>query len=224
MAERDSEGNIIRDANGNASYGQYVSIQNAKLSLDMTIDVSLYGSGRKEDGNEIDLSKILDLILGLINPNSAISGSTLRLVIKNAIGNDSGAFLKLNLTANVDLENWTVELAVRLRRNTVKDGESTLLGLYLVDDALYVDLQGILGETAKICVNGLNLSGKTGLIYGLLGKYIDGEAGTSSDASTSDASDIEKIEQTMRDYAYFMIMVNPQKFLLQLNADLINVI
>lgn len=208
-----------------ASYSNYVRLQNATAHLEMSIDVSLYGSGKAGDANIIDLSEILDMIMGLISPDSAISGSTLKLNIVNEFGNDKEAFLTLDLAANIDVNTFKVELALELNKNAKGTSGTTvskkLLGVYLIDNALYVDLSGILGNTAKIAVTDLNLDG---LLEGVLGKFLNTEDTSATGASTASKSDITTIEQTMKDYAYFMINVTPQKLLLQLNADLINAI
>ena len=163
--------------------------------------------------------------MGLISPDSAISGSTLKLNIVNEFGNYLGAFLTLDLAANIDVNTFKVELALELNKNAKGTSGTTvskkLLGVYLIDNALYVDLSGILGNSAKIAVTGLNLNG---LLEGVLGKFLNTEDTSATGASTASKSDITTIEQTMKDYAYFMINVTPQKLLLQLNADLINAI
>lgn len=210
-----------------ASYGNYVKLQNATAHLEMSIEISLYGSGKAAGkANEIDLSEILDMIMGLINPGSAISGSQLKLNIVNEFGNDQGAFLTLDLVANIDVETYKVELGLELNKKTASmTTAKTLLGVYLIENAVYVDLSGILGETAKIAVTDLNLDG---LLEGVLGKFLGQEESTdasgASVASKEDIGTIEANKDHLREYAYFMINVTPQKLLLQLNADLVNAI
>lgn len=76
---------------------------------------------------------------------------------------------------------------------------------------MYVDLSGILGNTAKIAVTDLNLDG---LLEGVLGKFLNGsEESGATGASVANSSDIKTIENNkdhLRDYAYFMINVTPQ--------------
>ncbi len=209
-----------------ASYDNYVKLQNATAHLEMSIEISMYGSGKAGNANIIDLSEILDLIMGLISPNSAISGSQLKLNIANEFGNNNGAYLTLDLVANIDVETYKVELGLRLNKRTASMAAAkTLIGLYLIENAVYVDLSGILGETAKIAVTDLNLDG---LLEGVLGKYLNQEdtsdASGASIASKDDIATIEKNKDHLREYAYFMINVTPQKLLLQLNADFVNAI
>ena len=210
-----------------ASYANYVKLQDVTAHLEMSIEISLYGSGNAAGkGNEIDLSEILDMIIGLVNPGSAISGSQLKLNIVNEFGNNQGAFLTLDLVANIDVETYKVELGLELNKKTASmTTAKTLLGVYLIENAVYVDLSGILGETARIAVTDLNLDG---LLEGVLGKFLGQEESTdasgASVASKEDIGTIEANKDHLREYAYFMINVTPQKLLLQLNADLVNAI
>ncbi len=221
FADKDADGNVIYDGNGNATYDKYVGLQEAKLTLDVELDVSMYGSGQTGDADVIDLSQILDLIVGLINPNSAVSGSTLKLNIRNALGNNVGPYLKMRVMAYLDLETFNVELGLELTKYETDGTPRVLAGIYLVDNNVYIDLSSLLGETAKLAVTGINLDELLGnLLGGLLGRdtQANGEAGVASH------DDIATIEENMVDWAYLLILVNPQRIALQLNADLINAV
>ncbi|MDE6302785.1 MAG: hypothetical protein K2M36_04275, partial [Clostridia bacterium] len=206
---------------------QYTGVKELKAYLNMSIDVSLYGSGAKGQNNTIDLSELLDLIIQLIAPTSGISGSKLMLNITNELGNNNSQFLKLDLDATINLATYVVNLGLRLVKYPV-DGsaEKTLLGVYLYGDTVYVDLSGILGDTAKIRLTGL---GVNNLLKDTLSKLLDkigDEEGASAanEALLASKSDIATIEKNMMDWEYIMLFFSPGEVLVQLNADLINAV
>ncbi|MDE6060969.1 MAG: hypothetical protein K2G31_05835, partial [Clostridia bacterium] len=213
------------DADDDGTLNEYVRIQDLKATLSMSINVSLYGSG-KADNNTIDLSELIQLFM----PGDEMSSAKLMLNIVNEVGSQSGAYLKLDLVATVDLSGTEPKLNLMLElvkyvssSNTTK----TLLGVYLFEDVVYVDLSGILGSAAKIKLEGVNLGGllkdTLGGVFGSLG--IDGMfGGTAGEASTAAAEEIGTLNGLRKNWPYLMLMFNPRRLLLQLNADLINVV
>ncbi|MDE5601332.1 MAG: hypothetical protein K2J16_02420, partial [Clostridia bacterium] len=212
------------DANNDGTLDEYVRIQDLKATLSMSINVSLYGSG-KAANNTIDLSELIQLLL----PGDELSSAKLMLNIVNEVGSQSGAYLKLDLVATVDLSG--VEPKLNLMLELVKyvagsNTNKTLLGVYLLNDVVYVDLSGILGAAAKIKLEGVNLGGllkePLGGVFDKLG--VEGMFGGAGEASTAAAEEIGTLNGLRKNWPYLMLMFNPRRLLLQLNASLINVV
>ncbi|MBQ3755158.1 MAG: hypothetical protein II867_03255, partial [Clostridia bacterium] len=221
---------MMRDEYDNDISDQFVKFAEAHFGLDLSIGVSIYGSGKAGDANIIDLSEILDLVLGLVAPNSAISGSTLRLNIVNELGYNNRDFVVLNIKAYISNNNFNltdpsqpkfnIQAAIELvlNRSEADGGPKVLLGLYLDQDTAYADLSEILGESAKIAISNLGINK---MVAELLSGLVQGDL---TDALTSGADEIAEISETMMDIPYVLLRVNPQLIMLQINADVINAV
>jgi len=152
----DTDGDGVKDT---IDESKFVEIHSMKAYLNMSIDVSLYGSGAAGQDNTIDMSEVLDLLLELLAPTANTGNSDFKVNITNELGRDDGAFLKLDLNAVIDFENWEAALSLKLQKYAAKSNSySTLFGIYLLDDSIYVDLSGLLGETAKVKLEGVNVN------------------------------------------------------------------
>ena len=218
----DTDGDGVKDT---IDESKFVEIHSMKAYLNMSIDVSLYGSGAAGQDNTIDMSEVLDLLLELLAPTANTGNSDFKVNITNELGRDDGAFLKLDLNAVIDFENWEAALSLKLQKYAAKSNSySTLFGIYLLDDSIYVDLSGLLGETAKVKLEGVNVNS---LIKNSLGKLIgavDNGGLANDEAGTAAKDEIDIIESNMMDWEYIMLLFRPHEVLLQLNADLINAV
>ena len=200
----------------------YADITKTSLNLSLAMDINYYGSAdTTNDNNIVDMSELLGLILGLVNPDSDMTGSTLRLNIMNNMGNSEYPSGQIKLSAYLNLNDFAAtEIALEILQyddNGVLI-EEPILGAYLANDNVYIDASHLLGETAKLYLSGLGLSkileDALGSIFG--GGEEDGEAVA---ATSGNAGGL-----TIHDWAFIQAMIRPQYFSLTLSVATINAI
>lgn len=205
------------------------------VRISTSVDVSYYGA----EGEQVDLSSLVDLIVGLIGVQG-VSNNDLRLNITSELGYDDNAYFNVKLDIYADIakllgmlfaEDGTVadtsnmlQLALSVRKYMPAKGGGyelgdVLIGVYLVDDTLYVDLSALLGETAKVSISGLNI---IDLIMGALGGTTEEPATDSAEGLTAGIKDVLNI--TSHDYAYLGALVNPGYFSVQLTMAAVEAI
>ena len=205
------------------------------VRISTSVDVSYYGA----EGEQVDLSSLVDFIVGLIGVQG-VSNNDLRLNITSELGYDDNAYFNVKLDIYADIakllgmlfaEDGTVadtsdmlQLALSVRKYMPAKGGGyelgdVLIGVYLVDDTLYVDLSALLGETAKVSISGLNI---IDLIMGALGGTTEEPATDSAEGLTAGIKDVLNI--TSHDYAYLGALVNPGYFSVQLTMAAVEAI
>lgn len=201
----------------------FKSVTEAKLRLSTDIDVSFFG----EAGEAVDLSELLDLILNLIVKDSPLANNELVINIVGALGDKDNPYLNAKLDAYIDLETFSLEVALvvnRYQTDGEKAGElgNTLLAVYLKDDSVYIDLSGILGDGVMVSITNLGLNQL--LADSLGGLLASAGMGGSSAAEAVTATIEDALGMTLHDYAYLGVLINPGYFSLQLTAMVINAI
>lgn len=201
----------------------FKSVTEAKLRLSTDIDVSFFG----EAGEAVDLSELLDLILNLIVKDSPLANNELVINIVGALGDKDNPYLNAKLDAYIDLETFSLEVALVVNRyhtDGEKAGElgNTLLAVYLKDDSVYIDLSGILGDGVMVSITNLGLNQL--LADSLGGLLASAGMGGSSAAEAVTATIEDALGMTLHDYAYLGVLINPGYFSLQLTAMVINAI
>ena len=205
------------------------------VRISTSVDVSYYGA----EGEQVDLSSLVDFIVGLIGVQG-VSNNDLRLNITSELGYDDNAYFNVKLDIYADIakllgmlfaEDGTVadtsnmlQLALSVRKYMPVEGGGyelgdVLIGVYLVDDTLYVDLSALLGETAKVSISGLNI---IDLITGALGGTTEEPATDSAEGLTAGIKDVLNV--TSHDYAYLGALVNPGYFSVQLTMAAVEAI
>ena len=213
------------------------------VRISTSIDVSFYGA----EGEMVDLGSVLDFIVGLLNV-SGVSGNDLRLNITSALGYSDSPYFNVALDIYADLpkllgallggeggdgdgEEGTskaLQLALEIKRYEPKKGGGyelggTLIGVYLADDTLYVDLSALLGDTAKISISGLNI---IDLLMNSASAETPAEgetpAETSAEGFAAGIADI--LGATSHDYAYIGALVNPGYICIQLTMAAVEAI
>lgn len=197
-----------------------VSVAEAKLRLSTNLDISFYG----EPGEAIDLSELLDIILGLIMKETGtdIASSELVVNIIGELGNSKYPYCNVAIDAFIDvadLGNMQVKLSVKRYSTEGVLSDTNMLEVSLVNDSVYVDLSGMLGEGVKVAITDLGLVAlleeKLSGVYDILGA-----GATSADASTATITDA--IAMTLHEFAYLGVLINPGYFSLQLTTMVIN--
>ena len=212
------------------------------VRISTSIDVSFYGA----EGEMVDLGSVLDFIVGLLNV-SGVSGNDLRLNITSALGYPDSPYFNVALDIYADLpkllgallggeggegdESGTskaLQLALEIKRyEPQKDGGyelgGTLIGVYLADDTLYVDLSALLGDTAKISISGLDI---IDLLMNSASAETPAEgetpAETTAEGFAAGIADI--LDATSHDYAYIGALVNPGYICIQLTMAAVEAI
>ena len=210
------------------------------IRISTSVDVSFYGA----EGEQVDLSSLLDFIIGLIGVQG-VSNNDLRLNITSALGYEDNPYFNVKLDIFVDVAKLlkallgdgtnkdtsdSLQLALSIRQyelNSAYDPDKpdsekyvlgdVLIGVYLVDDTLYIDLSALLGSTAKVNISELNI---IDLIMGATGN--DTTASESAEAFTAGIKDV--LNATSHDYAYLGALVNPGYFSLQLTMAAVEAI
>lgn len=221
--------------------GEYRDImKDGGVRISTSIDVSFYGA----EGEMVDLGSVLDFIVGLLNV-SGVSGNDLRLNITSALGYPDSPYFNVALDIYADLPKLlgallgggeggeadtskALQLALEIKRyEPTADGDyelgGTLIGVYLADDTLYVDLSALLGDTAKISISGLNI---IDLIMNSASSETPAEgetpAETSAEGFAAGIADI--LGATSHDYAYIGALVNPGYICIQLTMAAVEAI
>lgn len=209
------------------------------VRISTSIDVSFYGA----EGEMVDLGSVLDFIVGLLNV-SGVSGNDLRLNITSALGYPDSPYFNVALDIYADLPKLlgallgdgegeatpknALQLALEIRQYEPKKGGGyelggTLIGVYLANDTLYVDLSALLGDTAKISISGLNI---IDLIMNSASAETPAEgetpAETSAEGFAAGIADI--LGATSHDYAYIGALVNPGYICIQLTMAAVEAI
>lgn len=221
----------------NAEYRDIMKDGGVRIST--SIDVSFYGA----EGEMVDLGSVLDFIVGLLNV-SGVSGNDLRLNITSALGYPDSPYFNVALDIYADLPKLlgmllgdgegeatpknALQLALEIRQYEPKKGGGyelggTLIGVYLENDTLYVDLSALLGDTAKISISGLNI---IDLIMNSASAETPAEgetpAETSAEGFAAGIADI--LGATSHDYAYIGALVNPGYICIQLTMAAVEAI
>lgn len=228
--------------------GEYRDImKDGGVRISTSIDVSFYGA----EGEMVDLGSVLDFIVGLLNV-SGVSGNDLRLNITSALGYPDSPYFNVALDIYADLPKLlgallgggeggeaaeggagadtskALQLALEIKRyEPTADGGyelgGTLIGVYLADDTLYVDLSALLGDTAKISISGLNI---IDLLMNSASAETPAEgetpAETSAEGFAAGIADI--LGATSHDYAYIGALVNPGYICIQLTMAAVEAI
>ena len=233
-----NQGAATNPAPVDESYTDFTSSGGVRIST--SVDVSFYGA----EGEQVDLSSLLDFIIGLIGVQG-VSNNDLRLNITSALGYEDNPYFNVKLDIFVDVAKLlkallgdgtnkdtsdSLQLALSIRQyelNSAYDPDKpdsekyvlgdVLIGVYLVDDTLYIDLSALLGSTAKVNISGLNI---IDLIMGATGN--DTTASESAEAFTAGIKDV--LNATSHDYAYLGALVNPGYFSLQLTMAAVEAI
>lgn len=209
------------------------------VRISTSIDVSFYGA----EGEMVDLGSVLDFIVGLLNV-SGVSGNDLRLNITSALGYPDSPYFNVALDIYADLPKLlgmllgdgegeatpknALQLALEIRQYEPKKGGGyelggTLIGVYLENDTLYVDLSALLGDTAKISISGLNI---IDLIMNSASAETPAEgetpAETTAEGFAAGIADI--LGATSHDYAYIGALVNPGYICIQLTMAAVEAI
>ena len=220
--------------------GEYRDIMtDGGVRISTSIDVSFYGA----EGEMVDLGSVLDFIVGLLNV-SGVSGNDLRLNITSALGYPDSPYFNVALDIYADLPKLlgmllgdgegeatpknALQLALEIRQYEPKKGGGyelggTLIGVYLENDTLYVDLSALLGDTAKISISGLNI---IDLIMNSASAETPAEgetpAETTAEGFAAGIADI--LGATSHDYAYIGALVNPGYICIQLTMAAVEAI
>ena len=198
-----------------------VSVAEAKLRLSTNLDVSFYG----EPGEAIDLSELLDIILGLIMKETGadIASSELVVNIIGELGNSKYPYCNVAIDAFIDvadLGNMQVKLSVKRYSTEGVLSDTNMLEVSLVNDSVYVDLSGMLGEGVKVAITDLGLVAlleeKLSGVYDVIG------AGSTSSDDASTATITDAIAMTLHEFAYLGVLINPGYFSMQLTTMVIN--
>lgn len=226
--------------------GEYRDImKDGGVRISTSIDVSFYGA----EGEMVDLGSVLDFIVGLLNV-SGVSGNDLRLNITSALGYPDSPYFNVALDIYADLpkllgallgggeggesgdgEEGTLnalQLALEIKRYEPIAGGGyelggTLIGVYLENGTLYVDLSALLGDTAKISISGLDI---IDLLMNSTSSETPAEgetpAETSAEGFAAGIADI--LGATSHDYAYIGALVNPGYICIQLTMAAVEAI
>ena len=230
------------DPKKDAEYRNIMTDGGVRIST--SIDVSFYGA----EGEMVDLGSVLDFIVGLLNV-SGVSGNDLRLNITSALGYPDNPYFNVALDIYADLpkllgallggeggesgdgEEGTLnalQLALEIKRYEPTAGGGyelggTLIGVYLENGTLYVDLSALLGDTAKISISGLNI---IDLIMNSASAETPAEgetpAETTAEGFAAGIADI--LGATSHDYAYIGALVNPGYICIQLTMAAVEAI
>lgn len=209
------------------------------VRISTSIDVSFYGA----EGEMVDLGSVLDFIVGLLNV-SGVSGNDLRLNITSALGYPDSPYFNVALDIYADLPKLlgallgggegeanisnALQLALEIKQYEPQEGGGyelggTLIGVYLANDTLYVDLSALLGDTAKISISGLNI---IDLIMNSASAETPAEgetpAETTAEGFAAGIADI--LGATSHDYAYIGALVNPGYICIQLTMAAVEAI
>ena len=234
-----NQGAATNPAPVDESYTDFTSSGGVRIST--SVDVSYYGA----EGEQVDLSSLIDFIVGLIGVQG-VSNNDLRLNITSALGYEDNPYFNVKLDIFVDVAKLlkallgdgtdkdtsdSLQLALSIRQyelNSAYDPDKpdsekyilgdVLIGVYLVDDTLYIDLSALLGSTAKVNISGLNI---IDLIMGAVGGENTAATG-SAEGLTAGIQDVLNI--TSHDYAYLGALVNPGYFSLQLTMAVVEAI
>ena len=222
---------------GNEEYRDIMKDGGVRIST--SIDVSFYGA----EGEMVDLGSVLDFIVGLLNV-SGVSGNDLRLNITSALGYPDSPYFNVALDIYADLPKLlgallgggegeakisnALQLALEIKQYEPQEGGGyelggTLIGVYLANDTLYVDLSALLGDTAKISISGLNI---IDLIMNSASAETPAEgetpAETTAEGFAAGIADI--LGATSHDYAYIGALVNPGYICIQLTMAAVEAI
>lgn len=220
--------------------GEYRNIkETGGVRISTSIDVSFYGA----EGEMVDLGSVLDFIVGLLNV-SGVSGNDLRLNITSALGYSDSPYFNVALDIYADLPKLlgallgggegeanisnALQLALEIKQYEPQEGGGyelggTLIGVYLANDTLYVDLSALLGDTAKISISGLNI---IDLLMNSASAETPAEgetpAETTAEGFAAGIADI--LGATSHDYAYIGALVNPGYICIQLTMAAVEAI
>lgn len=198
-----------------------VNVAEAKLRLSTNLDVSFYG----EPGEAIDLSELLDIILGLIMKETGadIASSELVVNIIGELGNSKYPYCNVAIDAFIDvadLGNMQIKLSVKRYSTAGVLSDTNMLEVSLANDSVYVDLSGMLGEGVKVAITDLGLVAlleeKLSGVYDVIG------AGSTSSDDASTATITDAIAMTLHEFAYLGVLINPGYFSMQLTTMVIN--
>ena len=205
------------DANGLNIYDDYTDVTKAKIRLSTAVDIGFWGN----NGADINLGSLADLIFGIDALKQALGvelvNSDLDVSVTGDFGSQEEAYFTVVLDGYLDLATSPYDLQVKLEVKRVGEDEP-LLAVYLVDDNVYANLAGLLGQGVQGSILHLGL---TDMLSEALGGVLGGGA-ASSDAMTAAISDTAGMIN--HNYAYLGVMINPGYFSLQLTLAAIEAI